>query len=150
MQTPNLGFFFEDKDKRGFPRYGGYGITSIQDFGENVNRMLEGASPSELTGAFADGRDGLEDVRDLGGVPFAAHPFSARPDLRWNGALSRWPGSSSRHKAAPAAPSGPASQIKSIPSMRFRCATTAPLRETPPLKTTGGWTGLPWTRASTM
>ena len=32
-----------------------------------------------------DGLDALEDVRDLGGVPFAAHPFSARADLRWNG-----------------------------------------------------------------
>jgi hypothetical protein len=32
-----------------------------------------------------DGLDGLEDVRDLGGVPFAAHPFSARADLRWTG-----------------------------------------------------------------
>ena len=32
-----------------------------------------------------DGFDSLEDVRDLGGVPFAAHPFSARADLRWNG-----------------------------------------------------------------
>jgi hypothetical protein len=32
-----------------------------------------------------DGLDGLEDVRDLGGIPFAAHPLSARPDLRWNG-----------------------------------------------------------------
>jgi hypothetical protein len=32
-----------------------------------------------------DGLDGLEDVRDLGGVPFAAHPFSPRADLRWNG-----------------------------------------------------------------
>ncbi len=32
-----------------------------------------------------DGLDALEDVRDLGGVPFAAHPFSARTDLRWNG-----------------------------------------------------------------
>ncbi|HSD66384.1 MAG TPA: CehA/McbA family metallohydrolase [Vicinamibacteria bacterium] len=32
-----------------------------------------------------DGLDGLEDVRDLGGVPFAAHPFSARADLRWSG-----------------------------------------------------------------
>jgi hypothetical protein len=32
-----------------------------------------------------DGLDGLEDVRDLGGIPFAAHPFSARPDLGWNG-----------------------------------------------------------------
>jgi hypothetical protein len=32
-----------------------------------------------------DGLDALEDVRDLGGVPFAAHPFSARADLRWTG-----------------------------------------------------------------
>jgi hypothetical protein len=32
-----------------------------------------------------DGLDALEDVRDLGGIPFAAHPFSPRPDLRWNG-----------------------------------------------------------------
>jgi len=32
-----------------------------------------------------DGQDGLEDVRDLGGVPFAAHPLSARADLRWRG-----------------------------------------------------------------
>ncbi len=32
-----------------------------------------------------DGLDGLEDVRDLGGVAFAAHPLSARGDLRWTG-----------------------------------------------------------------
>jgi hypothetical protein len=32
-----------------------------------------------------DGLDALEDVRDLGGIPFAAHPFSPRSDLRWNG-----------------------------------------------------------------
>ena len=32
-----------------------------------------------------DGLDGLEDVRDLGGIPFAAHPFSPRADLRWTG-----------------------------------------------------------------
>jgi hypothetical protein len=32
-----------------------------------------------------DGLDALEDVRDLGGIPFAAHPFSPRPDLRWTG-----------------------------------------------------------------
>ncbi len=32
-----------------------------------------------------DGLDALEDVRDLGGIPFAAHPFSPRPDLRWAG-----------------------------------------------------------------
>lgn len=32
-----------------------------------------------------DGLDALEDVRDLGGVAFAAHPFSNRADFRWNG-----------------------------------------------------------------
>ncbi len=30
-----------------------------------------------------DALDALEDVRHLGGVPFAAHPFSSRPDLRF-------------------------------------------------------------------
>ena len=29
--------------------------------------------------------DGLGDVRDLGGFSFAAHPFSARDDLKWTG-----------------------------------------------------------------
>jgi hypothetical protein len=32
-----------------------------------------------------DGLDALEDVRDLGGAAFAAHPCSARADLRWTG-----------------------------------------------------------------
>ena len=31
------------------------------------------------------GLDDLEDVRDLGGFSFAAHPFSSRDDLRWTG-----------------------------------------------------------------
>jgi hypothetical protein len=32
-----------------------------------------------------DGQDAIDDVLHLGGVPFAAHPFSARADLRWQG-----------------------------------------------------------------
>lgn len=32
-----------------------------------------------------DAVDGLHDIRDLGGFPFAAHPFSPRTDLRWSG-----------------------------------------------------------------
>ena len=32
-----------------------------------------------------DGQDALDDVRQLGGVAFAAHPFSARADLRFTG-----------------------------------------------------------------
>jgi predicted dehydrogenase len=60
MQTLNLGFFLEEKDSRGLSRFGGYGITSIQDFAENVNHILEGASPADLKGVHANGRDGLE------------------------------------------------------------------------------------------
>jgi hypothetical protein len=32
-----------------------------------------------------DARDALDDIRDLGGVSFAAHPLSLRPDFRWAG-----------------------------------------------------------------
>jgi hypothetical protein len=32
-----------------------------------------------------DALDGLEDIRDLGGISFAAHPLSPRDDLRWTG-----------------------------------------------------------------
>ena len=32
-----------------------------------------------------DGLDGLDDIRDLGGSAFAAHPFSSRDDLRFTG-----------------------------------------------------------------
>jgi hypothetical protein len=32
-----------------------------------------------------DAQDGLDDVRDLGGASFAAHPTSQREDLRWTG-----------------------------------------------------------------
>ena len=32
-----------------------------------------------------DGQDAIDDVLHLGGVPFAAHPFSTRSDLRWSG-----------------------------------------------------------------
>jgi hypothetical protein len=32
-----------------------------------------------------DAEDGLADVRDLGGIAFAAHPLSPRPDFRWTG-----------------------------------------------------------------
>ncbi len=63
MQTPNMGFYVEERSRHGLPRYGGYGITSIQDFGENVNRILDGASPADLEGVHADGRDGLEPTR---------------------------------------------------------------------------------------
>jgi hypothetical protein len=32
-----------------------------------------------------DARDALDDIRDLGGAAFAAHPLSARPDFRFTG-----------------------------------------------------------------
>ena len=43
---------------------------------------LERDPPFRFNG---DALAGLEDVRDLGGIPFAAHPLSARSDLRWHG-----------------------------------------------------------------
>jgi predicted dehydrogenase len=60
MHTLNMGFFYEETDVRGMARYGGYGITSIQDFAENVIHLLSGAPPAERKGVRADGRDGLE------------------------------------------------------------------------------------------
>ena len=32
-----------------------------------------------------EARDGLDDIRDLGGCAFAAHPTSPRDDFRWTG-----------------------------------------------------------------
>lgn len=32
-----------------------------------------------------DAQDALDDIRDLGGAAFAAHPLSLRPDFRWSG-----------------------------------------------------------------
>lgn len=37
-----------------------------------------------------DARDAVQDVRDLGGAAFAAHPLSPRPDFRWTGWSLPW------------------------------------------------------------
>ncbi len=63
MQTPNLGFFRESRDKLGRPRYSGYGIESIQDFAENVSHLIAGGSLNDLRNTYASGRDGLEASR---------------------------------------------------------------------------------------
>ena len=60
MQTFNFGFFTEGRNGRGQPSYSGYGIDSIQDFANNLNYLLDGASVRDLTGTYADGNDGLE------------------------------------------------------------------------------------------
>ena len=63
MQTPNLGFFRESRDKLGRPRYSGYGIESIQDFAENVGHLIAGGSLDDRGNTYASGRDGLEASR---------------------------------------------------------------------------------------
>lgn len=63
MQTPNAGFYTEGRDARGRARYGGYGIESIQSFGENLNQILEGGSAGDMGGACAGVRDGIEATR---------------------------------------------------------------------------------------
>jgi predicted dehydrogenase len=60
MQTLNLGFFTESRDKHVRPLYGGYGIASIQDFAENVTHLLNGGTLVDLEGTYPSGRDGLE------------------------------------------------------------------------------------------
>ncbi len=63
MQTFNLGFYMESKDARGRTRYGGYGIESIRNFGENVNHILAGGTLEDLRGTYADASDGIEATR---------------------------------------------------------------------------------------
>jgi Carbohydrate binding domain (family 11)/PHP domain len=47
---------------------------------------LLGLGISDPVYRFSGGaRDGLEDIRDLGGAAFAAHPTSPREDFRWTG-----------------------------------------------------------------
>jgi predicted dehydrogenase len=60
MQTPNLGFFQENRERKGLPRFSGYGIESIQDFALNVAHLVDGGSLKDLAGAYAGGKDGLE------------------------------------------------------------------------------------------
>jgi predicted dehydrogenase len=61
--SQNLGFFLEETDKAGHPRWSGYGIESIVDFAENVSFLLDGGVLADLKGIFADGADGLEVTR---------------------------------------------------------------------------------------
>ena len=48
-----------------------------------TGHLLGFGLPAPMFRFSADARDALEDVDDLGGVAFAAHPTSPRPDFRW-------------------------------------------------------------------
>ena len=60
MQTLNLGFLQETRDRQGRPRYSGYGIEAIRDFVGNVSHLLAGGSLQDLAGNYPSGYDGLE------------------------------------------------------------------------------------------
>jgi predicted dehydrogenase len=73
MRTPNLGFFHETAGADGRPRYGGYGIESIQDFAVNVTHLLDGGSLAAVSRTCPTGRDGLEATRIAVAVHESAH-----------------------------------------------------------------------------
>lgn len=59
MKTHNLGFMTERKDAAGNIVWAGYGIEAIEDFADNVARIMDGG-PVNPEGAFRPGaRDGL-------------------------------------------------------------------------------------------
>ena len=64
MQTHNLGFMLEKKDKFGRKTLSGYGIESIADFVENLEFLREGGDVREISGTVtALGEDGLAATR---------------------------------------------------------------------------------------
>ena len=67
MATHNMSFLRPRIDKQGREVYDGYGITSIADFAENVNVLLDGAKLSDLA-PYPSGTDGLEATRIAAGV----------------------------------------------------------------------------------
>jgi len=69
QQTWNLGFFLEERDKDGSPRWSGYGIDSIADFAHNINFLLRGGSLEQLSGKYVDGREARETTK----IAVAAH-----------------------------------------------------------------------------
>jgi len=68
MMTHNPSFLREITDRRGRQIFEGYGITSIADFAENVNLLLEGTKLDELA-PYPSGLDGLRATQ----VAYAVH-----------------------------------------------------------------------------
>jgi len=61
VQTYNLGFMSEQRDKAGRIHYAGYGIESIADFVYNLEHLRNGGSIESLKGSVSGfGEDGLE------------------------------------------------------------------------------------------
>jgi len=69
QQTWNEGFFHEETDPDGKPRWSGYGVEAIADFVRNVALLRSGVGLGELRGCFADARDAREVTR----IACAAH-----------------------------------------------------------------------------
>ena len=59
METHNKSFLRQKTDKQGREVWEGYGMTSIADFAENVDVLINGGKLADL-GAYPSGYDGLE------------------------------------------------------------------------------------------
>jgi hypothetical protein len=65
--------------------HGGVLVLVGSELSTTAGHLLALGIPDPVFRFSGDAQDGLEDVRDLGGIAFAAHPLSPRDDLRWTG-----------------------------------------------------------------
>lgn len=87
---PGLGFVvITDHNNLDAKPFEGYhdGVLAIvgTEISTTAGHILGLGLPDPLYRFDGDARDGLEDVRDLGGFAFAAHPLSTRADLSFSG-----------------------------------------------------------------
>jgi PHP domain len=89
-RTAGLGFVaitdhnnLDAKPLEGY--HGGVLVLVGSELSTNAGHVLALGIPDPAFRFSGDARDVLDDVRDLGGISFAAHPSSQRADLRWTG-----------------------------------------------------------------
>ena len=89
-QAAGLGFVaitdHNNVDAKPFESYyDGVLVLVGSELSTNAGHLLALGIPDPGYRFSGDAHEGLDDVRDLDGVAFAAHPWSPRQDLRWTG-----------------------------------------------------------------
>jgi Carbohydrate binding domain (family 11) len=89
-QNAGLGFLVitdhNNLDAKPFEGYhGGVLVLVGSELSTTAGHLLALGIADPVYRFSGDARDGLEDIRDLGGAAFAAHPTSPRDDFRWTG-----------------------------------------------------------------
>ena len=89
-QRAGLGFVVltdhNNLDAKSFEGYHGSLLVLVgTELSTTAGHLLGLGIPDPVFRFDGDGRDGFEDIRDLGGFAFAAHPLSPRDELRFSG-----------------------------------------------------------------